>query len=452
MRSIVKSIEITDAKISFVSLVNKAANKKQFLIAKEEGGKARFASYGKIVKVDKDNHYVTGIVYEPLVKDAHDNFMSAQEIQKAAYWYAKNGDKVDIQHSFEAMNGACVVENWIEKADTTIENQEIRKGTWLMTVEISDSDVWEKIEKGDITGFSMGGVGVYNDEEVELDNIEKGETGMSDQGEEKVGLLKKIAKALGIDGFEKQLSAVTKGEMADEYIRRQKSSSFWNAMNTLQELLSSGHWDYYYDHYVYSFTSDEQSIKDALTEFSTIIIDILCEDSITKALELEAPKGIKKSGKKMSSGNKEKLDHLYQALSDFKSEFDESEESEEEEESMKKEDLDQIEKMIQSAVNQEKPANEKQMIEKSGGAGAVTLEAVNKMIQETVAKALCNEDDDEQEEKLLEKSVTAEDVEVMITKALSGVLKGRGLGSNLNDEVDVQKSERKGEHYLHGIL
>ena len=37
---IAKSYEISDAKIVFVSLVDKAANKREFLITKSEGGKA----------------------------------------------------------------------------------------------------------------------------------------------------------------------------------------------------------------------------------------------------------------------------------------------------------------------------------------------------------------------------------------------------------------------------
>ena len=46
----VKAKEITDARISFVSLVDKAANKRQFLIVKDEEGKAAFTTYGKIIK------------------------------------------------------------------------------------------------------------------------------------------------------------------------------------------------------------------------------------------------------------------------------------------------------------------------------------------------------------------------------------------------------------------
>lgn len=98
-----KAYEITDAKIQFVSLVDKAANQRTFLLKKADGGKAAFTTYGRIVKADADNHYVTGIVYEPMEEDSHGNFMTEGEITKAAYWFAKNGNKVDLQHSFEPL-------------------------------------------------------------------------------------------------------------------------------------------------------------------------------------------------------------------------------------------------------------------------------------------------------------------------------------------------------------
>lgn len=90
-KSIVKSTEITDAKISFVSLVNKAANKRKFLITKadENSDTANIESYGAILMADNDTHYVTGIVYEPMTADAHDDFMSAEEIVKAEKYFAK---------------------------------------------------------------------------------------------------------------------------------------------------------------------------------------------------------------------------------------------------------------------------------------------------------------------------------------------------------------------------
>lgn len=59
------------------------------------------------------------------------------------------------------------------KADFKIGGEEIRKGTWLMTVEISDVDIWEKIKKSEISGFSMGGVGEYSEEDVDLNELDK---------------------------------------------------------------------------------------------------------------------------------------------------------------------------------------------------------------------------------------------------------------------------------------
>ena len=92
-----------------MSLVDKAANKRQFLITKgkfrgnfpySDNGQATFSTLCKILKVDAETHYVTGIVYEPLVEDADGNYMTEEEIRKAAHWYAKNGDKVDMVINF----------------------------------------------------------------------------------------------------------------------------------------------------------------------------------------------------------------------------------------------------------------------------------------------------------------------------------------------------------------
>ena len=168
-----KAYEITDAKIQFVSLVDKAANLRKFLITKEAGGKASFTTCGRILKTDAANHYVTGIVYEPMSEDSQGNYMTEEEITKAAYWFAKNGDKVDLQHSFEPLGGANIVETWIAKADFKVGDELVQKGTWLMTVEVTNDEVWAAVEKGEITGFSMGGVGNYSEENVELDNISK---------------------------------------------------------------------------------------------------------------------------------------------------------------------------------------------------------------------------------------------------------------------------------------
>lgn len=460
-----KAYEITDAKIQFVSLVDKAANKRQFLIKKEAGGKAAFTTYGRIVKADAENHYVTGVVYEPMAEDSHGNFMTEAEITKAAYWFAKNGNKVDLQHSFEPLDGANVVESWIAKADFDIDGETIKKGTWLMTVEVADESVWEGIEKGEITGFSMGGLGNYSEEDVELDNVSKQETS------EKKGLLKQLAKALG-------LNVVEKGAMAELYEERSKGTLFWNAFNSLEEIL------YKYDPITgrYLYETDENKVRECLEEFGQIITSILTGGgSVTEAIQTDRP--VEKAGKKMSGKNKETLLGIYESLGTFIKEFDDPEP--EKNEPTKKKDGEEIEepegtekeekqvtkqevegivaKAVETAfakatntesktpdeeeTDEEKKAGTVTEAKKKGGcvskADEITPETINAMVEAAIEKAL------EPQREV----VTAEQVQEMITaavaKAVDPVLKSKGLPSNLGGGVEKSAGE---QHYLHGIL
>ena len=287
MSKIEKAYAITDAKISFVSLVDKAANKKQFLITKAEHGSASFASYGRIVNADADSHYITGIVYEPLTEDAHGNYMTEQEITKAAYWFAKNGNQVDVQHSFEPLEKAAVVESYVAPCDMSIGEQAIKKGTWMMTVEVDDPDIFEKVQKGEITGFSMGGVGKYSDTDDPLpeDGVAKAEEQQPAKGMR--GLVKKMAAALGFD-------VVEKGEVADNYTKRSQSDNFWTAFYALNDVLYRYNWA----NDRWEFASDEETIRDALTDFNNIVTALLTEGQpVAKSLESCA---VVKAGKAMT--------------------------------------------------------------------------------------------------------------------------------------------------------
>lgn len=191
--NIKKAYEITDAKINFVSLVDKAANKRTFLITKAENGEAEFTTNCKIVKSDQKMHYVTGVVYEPLTEDSHGNYMTEEEITKAAYGFSKSNGKIDIQHNFKSLETANVVESYIAKCDMEIEGESVKKGSWLMTIEL-DEGTFDKVRKGEFTGLSMGGVGKYSTEDVKLedDNITKAR-----------GLVGKLADMFAIGKVEK---------------------------------------------------------------------------------------------------------------------------------------------------------------------------------------------------------------------------------------------------------
>ena len=412
MSKIEKAYAITDAKISFVSLVDKAANKKQFLITKAEHGSASFASYGRIVNADADSHYITGIVYEPLTEDAHGNYMTEQEITKAAYWFAKNGNQVDVQHSFEPLEKAAVVESYVAPCDMSIGEQAIKKGTWMMTVEVDDPDIFEKVQKGEITGFSMGGVGKYSDEDDPLpdDGVAKAE----EQPEKGMrGIFKKMAAALGFD-------VVEKGEVADNYTKRSQSDNFWTAFYALNDVLYRYNWV----NDRWEFASDEETIRDALNDFNNIVTELLTKGQpVAKSLESCA---VVKAGKAMSKANRSTLQSIYTNLGEFLDKFPEEDQEE----------------------------TDQKAVEPAAEPATLTAEDVGKMVEAAVKKALGQQEEPEKTPEPLTAENVADVVAKAVAKAVAPVRKAAGLPTNLNDDGDpeedpVQKSE---PHYLAGIL
>ena len=53
--------------------------------------------------------------------------MTEEEIQKAAVWFAKNGNSIDLQHNFEKFENAVVVESMVAKSDSAIGNEKIKR-------------------------------------------------------------------------------------------------------------------------------------------------------------------------------------------------------------------------------------------------------------------------------------------------------------------------------------
>lgn len=383
---------ISDAKIDFISLVDKAANKKSFLIAKAQDGKASFSTFGRIVKTDIENHFVTGIVYEPMAVDTQGDYMTAEEIQKAAHWYAKNGTGVDVQHDEKKLDGACVVESWIAKADFTIDKTDIKKGTWLMTMEISDSDIWDKIEKGELTGFSMGGKGKYKEDEDEPEELSKSE-GKS--------FMKKLANMFGFEVIEK-------GDFSDKYSKSKRDSDFQNAFWTLQSLL----WSYNSSTGKYEYESDMKKVKECLSEFSKAVEKLL-ESGETPVI---------KAGKTLSAKNLSSLKSIYESIGKLLEEAGETEVN-----MTKSEVMEFIKSEIRKAEDNTSDAASKLDDE--------TKQYIRDVVKEIMAEI--KDDGDGNEEP-----VTKEDVVEMMKKALEPVYKSRGIVSNLNDEQEpVSKSD-----------
>jgi hypothetical protein len=460
-----KAREIRNVRIEFVSLVDRAANNKQFLITKSAEHTADFLLSGRILKADRETHHITGIVYEPMTEDAHGDFMTEEEIQKAAYWFAKNSAGIDRQHNFKTIPGAVVVENWVTKSDTEIAGETVRKGTWLVTVETDNADVWEAIQKGEVTGFSMGGVGEYVKGEITLNTDET----------TKAGVLKRLAGWLGFDSA----GQIEKGKFAENYGKSQKGEKFWRAFRALEDALYSRDWEADTEW----FETDESKIRESLSEFSVTLTGILAETDIMKALSESG--SVEKAGKKISGKNYAALTQVCSKLTELVGELGNG--TEKEENSMTQEEIQaladakvakalgkpgeyagaaEVETMVDAAIEklfkafktkdgEEDEADKTNPAVSNDGTGGtkdtkpapknkpLTAESAKEMVDAAVKQALVAAGD----------KITAEVVQLMVkeavTKAVEPILKARGLAYNANGEPVEKSGER---HYLTGIL
>ena len=138
---------------------------------KSEEGKVRAAvnrrypglaksEFDKTVPIFKDDakQIVYGVVLTPGLRDSQNDVVSAQEIEKAAHQFLVDYRKHDVQHN-ESPAGIETVESFIAPQNMEIAGEQVLKGSWVMATHISDRDVWQRVEKGEITGYSIGGSG-----------------------------------------------------------------------------------------------------------------------------------------------------------------------------------------------------------------------------------------------------------------------------------------------------
>ena len=146
----------------------------------------------KILKSDAPQRYTLGTVYAPNEVDSQKDWATSAEIEKACFDFnrrligsdlrkvastmsealrkAASGAEVTLTVDAEALaKGALgvqhedwsddngeIVESYIAPADMVVNGEAVTKGTWLMGV-VWSPDNWAKVEKGEITGYSLGG-------------------------------------------------------------------------------------------------------------------------------------------------------------------------------------------------------------------------------------------------------------------------------------------------------
>lgn len=132
-------------------------------------------AFSKIEETDGDLQLVYGEVYAPLIPDAENDFMTAEEIRKTAHDFMakQRTQQIDIMHNNQVC-GAYVVESFIAREN----DPDYAEGAWVICVHVPDQHLWQDIKDGVFNGFSMEIRGYATPVELELEipEVIEGET------------------------------------------------------------------------------------------------------------------------------------------------------------------------------------------------------------------------------------------------------------------------------------
>jgi hypothetical protein len=117
------------------------------------------------------------IVYEPLVKDAHGEWMSEETLQLACDNFNVNLEKGIVQSNLFHLQNTdkfTIESTWIQKEfDVVVDatGEKIKAGAWVCKIKYHDEDLWTLKKEGVIGGVSIGGKGSIDKETGEITNV-----------------------------------------------------------------------------------------------------------------------------------------------------------------------------------------------------------------------------------------------------------------------------------------
>lgn len=117
------------------------------------------------------------VVYEPLVKDAHGEWMSEATIEKACENFNQNLEKGIVTANLfhlEQTDAFTIESTWVQKElDVKVvqTDEVIKAGTWIAKIKYNDETLWDLKKQGVVGGLSIGGRGKVNQKTGEITNV-----------------------------------------------------------------------------------------------------------------------------------------------------------------------------------------------------------------------------------------------------------------------------------------
>ena len=151
--------------IDAISLVHSPAIEENFVYFGKEKNNLTFA------KVDEEKRMLVSPAlipnkqifrYDPNTDAEYYVYFSPDTVRKASELYLKqnNHHKATYEHQ-ERVGGVLTTESWIiedpKKDKSTLYGYSLPKGTWMVSMKITNDDLWKEIKEGNLRGLSIEG-------------------------------------------------------------------------------------------------------------------------------------------------------------------------------------------------------------------------------------------------------------------------------------------------------
>jgi hypothetical protein len=116
--------------------------------------------------VDEELKQVTYVAMIPDHTDLHGDYTSENEVRKAKESFNKSMMRANLFHMVMT-DTFDVIESYLAPCDMVLNDQFVKKSTWLMTLQVHDDTLWQMIKDDEITGISIGALASVEDTEDE---------------------------------------------------------------------------------------------------------------------------------------------------------------------------------------------------------------------------------------------------------------------------------------------
>lgn len=112
--------------------------------------------------VDEELKQVTYVAMIPDHTDLHGDYTSENEVRKAKESFNKSMMRANLFH-LVMTDTFDVIESYLAPCDMVLNDQFVKKSTWLMTLQVHDDSLWQMIKDDEITGISIGALASVED-------------------------------------------------------------------------------------------------------------------------------------------------------------------------------------------------------------------------------------------------------------------------------------------------